>query len=333
MDRRRAGPRGDRRPRQGFQRKNDVARALEALDGVLLEAVAHDSLDRRWHVRRVRQLGRFLRENRRHRIGGGLARERPAAGQHLVEDRTKGEEIGARVDRQTSELFGGHVADRPHDHAGIGAGNRFHTRGRLVWNDLTRQAEVEDLHLPVLQQEDVLRLQVPMDQASGVRGRQATGNLDRNLDRLARGNRTGVQAIAQRFALEELRDGEELSVVDAGIEDRQDVGVRERRDRLRLALEAGAPILIGRDAQRQHFDGDVSRKPRIAGAVHFAHATRAEGGRDGVRTEAGAGAQRHGLRGPLFSLLAGLHPRSRGSSRSAGSPQPQALIPPAPRGA
>jgi hypothetical protein len=47
--------------------------------------------------------------------------------------------------------------------------------------------------------------------------------------------------------LQQLRNSEELALMNAGIEDREYVGVRERSDGLRLPLEASTPIRVGRD--------------------------------------------------------------------------------------
>jgi len=40
---------------------------------------------------------------------------------------------------------------------------------------------------------------------------------------------------------------------------------------------------------RQHLDRDVSPKPRITGAINFAHTSTAKGGEDVVRAEMRAG--------------------------------------------
>ena len=50
----------------------------------------------------------------------------------------------------------------------------------------------------------------------------------------------------------------------------------QRRQHLRLALEAGAPLAIQRVNLRQQLDGDVSAELRIAGAVDLTHTARTE---------------------------------------------------------
>ena len=61
--------------------------------------------------------------------------------------------------------------------------------------------------------------------------------------------------------------------------------MRERRDRLRFAFEAGDAFRIGGKEIRKDLDGDVSTEPSIAGAIHFAHSARPERAADFVGAE------------------------------------------------
>src|SRR5437660_6755345 len=67
----------------------------------------------------------------------------------------------------------------------------------------------------------------------------------------------------------------------------------QRREELRLALEARDPFRIVGETLRQEFDRDIARKPRVARFVDFAHAAGAERRDDFVRTEATARLKRH----------------------------------------
>ena len=72
--------------------------------------------------------------------------------------------------------------------------------------------------------------------------------------------------------------------------------MRERRDGLRLAREAGesrarSPAsLLGQDLDR-----DLAAQPRVARPVDLAHPARAERGEDLVRPEPCSGGERHEL--------------------------------------
>jgi tetratricopeptide (TPR) repeat protein len=60
------------------------------------------------------------------------------------------------------------------------------------------QTEIENLHAAVVGHDDVLRLEVAVDDSVLVRGGQAVGDLDSELDGLAEGYRTSAQGFANR---------------------------------------------------------------------------------------------------------------------------------------
>src|SRR5262249_14992517 len=66
-----------------------------------------------------------------------------------------------------------------------------------------------------------------------------------------------------------------LDPVDLG-----DIWVIERCERLRLALEPRDAIGVVRQALRQDLDRDVAIEARIASAIHLAHSTFADLGKD-----------------------------------------------------
>jgi len=61
-------------------------------------------------------------------------------------------------------------------------------------------------------------------------------------------------------------------------------------------LEAVQALRIGRERCRQDLDGHVAFEPRIARAIHLAHAAGADGGHDLVRSKAGFAPKRHSSR-------------------------------------
>ncbi len=196
-----------------------------------------------------------------------------------------------------SDLLGRHVTHRSEDHARLGPGSRrrklrlfLRTRLRLLQ---LCQAEVENLHPAVPRDKEVLGLQVPVDDAFLVRRGQTVRDLDRIVDRLARGESSGGDPASQRFPFQELCDDVRRAIVRADVVDRRDVGVVERPGRTRLVLETTESIRILRERRRQNLDRDVAPEPRVARPVDLSHAARAERREDLVRTEAGAGRNRH----------------------------------------
>ena len=72
-------------------------------------------------------------------------------------------------------------------------------------------------------------------------------------------------------------------------EDRDDVLVIDRGERLRLASKAFEPRAVARDVGGKHLDRHVAPQPRIARAIHLAHAAGAQQREDFVGSEASAG--------------------------------------------
>ena len=69
-----------------------------------------------------------------------------------------------------------------------------------------RQAEVDDARGAVAREHHVLGLDVAMDDAHRVRGRQAVGDLHREIEQALQRQRPARQLVAQRLAFEPLRD-------------------------------------------------------------------------------------------------------------------------------
>ena len=102
--------------------------------------------------------------------------------------------------------------------------------------------------MAVLRDEHVLGLQVAVDDALLVRGGEAVGDLEREVDGLLLRDRPAVEPLAQRLALQQLRDGVGDAILRAEVVDREDVRMRQRRDGLRLALEARERVGVRRRA-------------------------------------------------------------------------------------
>ena len=69
-----------------------------------------------------------------------------------------------------------------------------------------------------------------------------------------------------------LHDDEHRAGVVADVMQRADVGMRQARNRLRLAFEAFAQLGGCCHIQREDLDGNCSIESRVAGFVHLAHA-------------------------------------------------------------
>ena len=150
---RRVGPQG---LRQNSPRRPAIGREL----GQCAEhRVFHSGRNRVAHRRdRRRAFGEHLGDDRLHARAG----ERRIAGEHLVRHHAERVDVGARVDRPFAHrLFRAHVLRRAEGEAGL--------RHPLAAGALhgERDAEIGDQGMAALQQ-DVLRLDVAMDHATGV---------------------------------------------------------------------------------------------------------------------------------------------------------------------
>ena len=115
-----------------------------------------------------------------------------------------------------------------------------------------------------------------MDDAAIVRGLQTRRRAAPRRQRLANGQGPRGEAIRQRVAFDELHHDDRGAggILDA--EHLGDVGMVERGEHPRFALEAVAAIVVAQRGQRQDLQGDIRFETRIAGAKHFAHSAFAQ---------------------------------------------------------
>ena len=124
------------------------------------------------------------------RVDERLRFERPHARDRFVQDAAERKHVGARIDRTAGDLLRRHVAGRAEDFAVL---RERAERGRVgadripsaIGVDQFRQSEIDDLRIPLGRDDDVLRLEVAMDDAGGVRLAEAVRDLRQELDRAA----------------------------------------------------------------------------------------------------------------------------------------------------
>jgi len=94
----------------------------------------------------------------------------------------------------------------------------------------------------------------------------------------------------------------------AHVVDGADVGVAEVRDRLRLALEALAQVVVVHEVGGQDLDRHRALETRVPGLVHLSHAASPEGCDDLVRPEAGSFGEAHSVSWAGCSTIMMLRP-------------------------
>jgi hypothetical protein len=143
--------------------------------------------------------------------------------------------------------------------------------------------------VPGARDEDVVGLQVPVDDPALVRRGEALRDLQAVVDRLPlRKLSTAVEPSLQRLSFEQLRDRVGNAVVPAEVVDREDVRVRERGDRQRLALEARQGVGIPGERLGQDLDRDVAVQLGVARAIDLAHSPDPQWREDFERGESGS---------------------------------------------
>jgi hypothetical protein len=126
-----------------------------------------------------------------------------------------------------------------------------------------------------------------------VRFFQPLANLDAVLQHQLRRQRAFHQAGGEGLALQEFHDQKIGAILVSDVVQRANVGMIQRGDGARLTLEALFGLCVRRKMRRQNLDRNVSPQPRIARAIHFAHAPRAKGGLNLVGSEFRASGESH----------------------------------------
>ncbi len=189
-----------------------------------------------------------------------------------VQGRAEGEHVRRRVRVGTPRGLRREERRCPREQAG--AGERDVARG-------AGDAEVRDLGGAVLAEQDVARLDVPVDHARGVRHGQRGGHLGADPGGLLRGHRSPVvEQRGETPGREVLHHQHRLTVV---------LGDVEHRDRVRVLEPGGDPTLaegtlpgrvrlggVERGRQQQLFDGDATVEPEVVGPPHHPHRTAAD---------------------------------------------------------
>ncbi len=244
---------------------------------------------------RIAEFGRFLAQNRGHGFGGCVPFEGAFPGHHLVEDRTKTENVGPRVAGLAPYLFRRHIADGSHHRArqratGQGEGGFV----ALLGPHQLRQPEIQDFDPSVTRKEHVLRFKVAVHDSFFVGGSESLRDAQCVLDGAPHWQRAGLELFPQRHALEKLADQKRCTVVRPDVVDGQNVGVVQRGNGARFLFETAQPVCVPRQRLGQHLDRDLASEASITGAIHLSHAARAQRRLNLIRSKFRTSGKGHG---------------------------------------
>ena len=167
---------------------------------------------------------------------------------HLGQDHAERKQVGARVERQALRLLGRHVVRRADDGPVRGQVGCPDVARRLVRRrqilDPLGEAEVHDLHVPLLGQHDVGGLQIAVQKPAGMGFLERLGDLSGHAQRLGERQSAVLQPAMQRLAGDVLHHQEQRVAVFADLEDLADVRVIERGHGHRLAAQTLARVRV-----------------------------------------------------------------------------------------
>ena len=271
---------------------------------LLLERLEHDHSKIRIEPR-LPTRGRLQRERRLLADDPGRPGEihsvevvRQSPGQEPVQDDAERIDVGADVGLVLSaaDLVGAHVGKGPLDAADLRDRAR---RVRLGIGD-PGQPEIEDLDVGlgavrVLEDEDVRRLQIPVDDAALVGVSHGGADLPEQGEPAAHlGPRIRgtvlVQVGGERPARHQLHGEEVLSLVrGARLVDRRDARVFEPGQAVGLALEHAYRARVDVPASQDHLERDRAPRPLLLGLVDHPHPAAADLAHHPVGPDRGAG--------------------------------------------
>src|SRR5450631_1817273 len=109
-----------------------------------------------------------------------------------------------------------------------------------------------------------------------------------------------MQTVVEALALQVFHHQKIDSVLMADVMQGTDVGMVQRRNHPRFAIETVLGLRVVGKMGRQNLDGNGAVKAGVAGTVDFSHSASAKGSEDFVRSELRAGGEGHQCT-PLYS--------------------------------
>ena len=211
------------------------------------------------------EVGRVALQPGERGVGVGLAEERDAPGEALVQHQAERVQVGPTVELAAADLLRRQVLGRAHHHV---VAREVLAGGVEPLGD----AEVGQQHAAVRRDEDVAGLDVAVDEAGVVGGVEGGGDARADVDRqLGAQPRLHVEQLAQALAVDQLHhDGLAAAVLEHVVHG-DDVGVGQAGDGDRLAAEPFGDDGVGGQARLQPLQGDATVERDVGGQPHLGH--------------------------------------------------------------
>jgi hypothetical protein len=128
-----------------------------------------------------------------------------------------------------------------------------------------------------------------MDDAGPVRRGETIRDLHRHIKQLPNRKGGAMDVVAQRDAIDELRNNEGVALIGADVVNRQDIRMIQCARGSSFLPEPLLTVGVAHANAGEDLEGHVTLQPRIPRPKHFSHAASPDGRLDLVRPEACAG--------------------------------------------
>ena len=202
----------------------------------------------------------------------GVARERHLTGEALEEHTAQRVQIGAAVGPLTTDALGRHVVDR--------ADQLVAGRGPADGRDVLGQPEIGEIDLlgrALHRDQRIARLDVAVQQPMRMRRIERLRQLTDQGDRPLGGQRPVLAQQRRQIGAPHVAHRDEEMPVDlAGLIDRDDPGVIDRRRQPRLRQEPCAKPCVLREMPGQQLERHVATQPHVQRPIDDAHPAAAQ---------------------------------------------------------
>jgi hypothetical protein len=216
-----------------------------------------------------------------------VAPKRRFADEHFIQDAPECPDVGSGIDPFSARLLRRHVARRADDQHLHGHRRECQARvGASVVRPVERfrEAEIEHLHLTVVGQLDVRRLEIAMHDAARMRCFERLRDLPRHGNGVANRQPAAPQPLRERRTCDILQHEKACVTGLFQAVDRRDAWMIQRRECARLALQPPHAI-VEQQLGAHNLERHRSVQRRVGGFVNHAHAADADALLDSVMTE------------------------------------------------
>ena len=155
------------------------------------------------------------------------------------------------------------------------------------------RGQIEHLQPTVCRDHHVGQLEVAVRDPSLMGGTDRVGQRNREVEDLRQRQAAFDDEIAERLSFDVLHRQKEHPIRLFHGVDRDDVGMVQSGDALRLDLETGATFRVSGRRAREDLEGNVALQSRVTRAIDLAHAAGAKRRQDLIRADPSTYRERH----------------------------------------